>query len=375
MWEALMRRFWLLALLAAVAFLPLGCGSSSNPTSSAKSSSSGSSFSYPFLTNYGQYMEAGIITNPNTFCGGSIPEPGGFYDITGIAIGGGYIFAADDSEEDIQVFDMNGNYITFFWPYDAEGDYDDYPEGMKVSNGKLYVADDENGYVDVYNITDIIGLTAQPNDCNEVYAYASYYNDNTTSCDVYDVDVDNNGNMYVADECAGPNNSGLISVIAPDFYYTGTDGNWGDDVIASTSTGVTALNSGYLNYPYGVAVDPSGQHVYVTDDDNNGIQVYDGTLNSKGFIGDAAGAASTLAGKFDGPWGIRLDNQGNLIVADKYNARVQRLTTGGSVLNVIGASGSVNGELYSPTYVAVDSNNNLYVTDDNTSTINVYAGR
>jgi DNA-binding beta-propeller fold protein YncE len=69
-----------------------------------------------------------------------------------------------------------------------------------------------------------------------------------------------------------------------------------------------------------------------------------------------------------------MDNQGNLIVTDTDNARVQRITTSGNVLNIIGTS-TGNGELYSPIHSAVDSNNNLYVTDNNLSTIMVYSGK
>jgi DNA-binding beta-propeller fold protein YncE len=368
---AFMGRILALLLLVSVGFMQTGCGSSNSPTTSKSSSSSSSpSFTYPFLTNFGHYMEYGTVTNPNTGCGGTIPEAGGFYDVTGVAVGDGYIFVADYDEEDIEVFDMNGNYITFFWPYDTRGDYDDYPEGMKVANGKLYVADDENGYIDVYNIPDIIGQAAQPDMCNEVYAYGSYWTSNMD--DPSDVDVDANGKIYVSDW-----DYSRIYVFNPDFN-DGTEPNWGDDVITSTNTGVTAVDGGNLNDPSGIAVDPAGKHVYVGDYDNNVVQVYsfDGTtLTSTGAIGDAAGAASTVAGKFDGPWGIRVDNQGNLMVADTNNGRVQRLTTSGSVLNIIGGNPLVAGGLYSPDYLAVGSDDKLYVTDNNYATVDVYSAQ
>ncbi len=368
-----MRRFWLLALLAVVAFLPLGCGSSSNPTSSAKSSSSGSSFSYPFVSNFGFYYGTNYDDLYNSYCGFYFPEPGGFSDLTGVAVGNGYIFAGDDDWGDIQVFDMNGNYITFFWPYDSEGNEEmDEPEGMTVANNRLYVADSDWGYVNVFNIPEIISQAAQTQNCNYVVAYGTYYDAGDSDSDVA---VDSKGNMYVSDW-----DFNTVYVIAPDFYTTGTDGdgNWGDDVIASTSTGVTGINSGNLNDPSGIAVDPAGQHVYVGDYDNNVVQVYSynggATLTSTGAIGSPTGAPSTLTGQFDGPWGIRVDNQGNLMVCDTGNARVQRLTTSGSVLNIIGSSETAAGGLYSPEYLAVDSSNNLYVTDENVATIDIYAG-
>jgi|GEM_PF-4575352 len=364
-----MHRFWLLALLAVAGFLPLACGNSSNPTTAASSSSSGSSFSYPYLANFGYYYNSDNLYN--SYCSNYFLEPGGFEDITGVAVGNGYIFVGDDDWGEIEVFDMNGNYITFFWPEDADGDSSDEPEGMKVANNRLYVADSDSGYVNVYNIPEIIAQAAQTQNCNYVQAYASYSGFSEPS----DVDVDSNGRIYVSDW-----DNDEVYVVAPDFNDE-TQPNWGDDILASTTTGVTVNGDNSLGDPDGITVDPSGQRVYVSDGSStkNVIQVYDGVLNSKGIIGSSSGAPSTVAGQFDEPWGIRMDNQGNLIVADNgYNLgypRVQRLSTSGSVLNIIGASTTVVGGLYSPAYVAVDSNNNVYVTDNNVSTVDIYAGK
>ena len=385
-----MRRIGLLVLLACVGFLPIGCGNSTNPTSSASSSSSSSSsFSYPFFANYGSYFS----TSNSTFSNGcgfpwNIPATGGFSDITGVAIGGGYIFAGDDDFGTIQIFDMNGNPVTWFYPLDAEGDFNccfqfPEPEGMKVANDRLYVADYSYGYINVYNIVDLVAQASTTAFCNFVNAYASYQYDGDAP---YDVDVDSKGNMYVAED----DNTGIM-VIAPDFNEdvasdSCTCGNWGSDQLAEINTGVTVNGDNSLSSPSGITVDPAGQHVYLTDygSTKNVVQVYSynggATLTSTGVLGGTTGAPSTVAGKFDAPWGVRLDNQGNLLVVDNGSnlipnyPRVQRLTTGGSVLNVLGNT-TTTGELYSPAYVAVDSNNNLYVTDQNVGTINVYSGK
>jgi DNA-binding beta-propeller fold protein YncE len=298
------------------------------------------------------------------------PLSGGFNDLVGVAVGDGYIFASDPGNEgeDIQVFDLNGNYVTFFWPYTSYNEIDRYPWGMKVANNRLYVANSGCGVIDVYNIPDIIAQAAQTQNCNDVLAYASYWNGN--GYEPYDVDVDSVGNMYVADPSA--NFGEQVYVISPRF--SNVSPNEGNYVLVATSYGSPSIDGGYLDDPYGITVDPTGHHVYVADSYNNVIQVYDGSLNSVGFIGNSAGVTSALAGQFDFPIGVRMDNQGNLIVTDTDNARVQRLTTSGSVLNIIGTS-TGNGELYSPIYSAVDSNNNLYVTDDNLSTIMVYSGK
>ncbi len=363
----------LFSILIVIGLLAVGCGNS--PTTSKTSASATStpttsnSFTYPFLTNIGQYMEYGEIYN--SYCGYA-PSPAQFYDVTGVAVGNNYIFVADDDMEDIEVFDTHGNFVTWFWPYNSAGGEDYSPEGLKADNkGHLYVANGNNSSptIDEFNISDIIAQTAQTLTCNEVYAFASYGNSAVSGCP-YDVDVDSNGNMYVADACYDG-----IYVIAPNFNYS-AEPNEGTNVIAYTQTGSAGINSGNLSSPYGIAVDPSGQKVYVADSGNNVIQCYNGNLNSTGFIGNPAGAASTVVGQFDYPEGVRVDNQGNLIVADTDNGRVQRIFPGGqpvTVLNVIGASGYVEGELYSPVCVAVDLNNNLYVSDNNVATVDVYS--
>lgn len=363
-----MRRFFILIpFLAVTGLLPIGCGNSPTTAKSTLNTTATATpaFTYPFSMNVGQYMDFGQIYN--SYCATWDPIPGQFYDVTGVAVNSDYLFIADDSESDIQMFDIHGRFIAWFYPCTSTGYRNISPKGMKTDNkGHLYVADYDWSTIDVYNINDIVPQTAQTATCNEVYAYASYGNTALSKCPT-DVDVDTNGNMYVADPCYGG-----VYVLAPDFNYS-TEPNEGTDVTAYTIAGTAGINNGYLSYPHGIAADPTGQNVYVSDANENVIQVYNGMLSSVGFIGDSSGAASTLLGQFDYPSSVRLDNQGNLMVADTDNGRVQRLTTGGKALNVIGASGPVQGDLYSPVYLAVDAGNNLYVSDNNVATVDIYS--
>ena len=339
--------------------------------------------------NLGSYMVNGPVTNnslpscntyPNPYPGQ--PAPGGFFVPVGVAVGDGYIFVSDPEMEAIQVFDMNGNYITYFWPYTSYGYEDETPLGMKVSNGNLYVANADQGNIDVYQIPSIVSQSNVSQGCNVVYAYASYWNNNS-GCGPTDVDVDSFGDMFVADGCSY-SYTGAVYVIAPDLNwdtsstcgYSCDYANEGTDVKYTTEYGAPSIDGGYIDFDGigSVAVDPGGHHVYVGDAYNNVVQIYDGSLNSKGFIGNPTGAPSTQTGQFDFPIGVALDNQGNLLVADAYNGRVQQMTTSGKVLNIIGATQTL-GELYSPTFLTVDSNNRLYVTDTNTATVNIYSGQ
>jgi sugar lactone lactonase YvrE len=304
-----------------------------------------------------------------------------------VAVSGNYIFVSDPNVGGIQIFNSNGTPIGWFRAYDSDGwgldnEVNEYPLGMKADNkGHLYVADADEGTVDVYNVNDVIAQTAQAGGCVPlINAFVSYGNSGLSDLSndgvcPEDVDVDNNGNIYVADPCF--NGAYVYSpVINADTVNDPNDRfNAGSIVIAYSQSGSVSVNNGSVSSPNGIAVDPTGEHVYLADTENNVIQLYNGQLSSTGYIGNASGAAGTLAGQFDYPLGVRVDNQGNLLVADTDNARVQRLSPSGQLLNMIGTPNYNQGQLYSPTGLAVDSGNNLYVTDPNVATVDVYSAQ
>lgn len=351
-----MRRIWVLVLLAIVGFLPLGCGSSSNPTTSATTpSSSAPTYTYPFLYNIGYYYD--------TCCS---PSNGGFYDITGIAVSGGKIFVGDDYYDDIQVFDLNGNFITYFLPYNSySGNYIE-PEGMAADNyGNLYVADPYNDVIDIFNVS-ALSATSVPTD-SDLYTY-NYINGD---CAPVGVALDAQGTLYITD-------SGCHEIYK--LYQDSVTYCCNGEIGAQTSSGSASINGGLLSTsegPFGIAVDPSGRHVYVADSGNNVIQIYDNNLVSTGFIGDPAGAASTATGSFNYPRDVHLDNDGNLLVADEDNSRIEKFSPGGAYLASFGntAPSFNEGELSSPYYIAVDPSNNVFVTDNNMGNVYKFAPR
>ena len=335
-----MRRILALVLLAAVCSFPLtGCTKKSSPTSA--SSSSGPSFTYPFLFSIGGYGSTAPIY---------------FDDITGVAVSGNNIFVGDDSNEDIEVFDLNGNFITYFYPYE-NSDENYYPEGMAADNhGNLYVSDWYQGSIDIYDVRNFSVTTVAPGD--------SWYTYNTVSgdCEPEAVAVDGQGTLYVSDYC-----NEIYKIYQSSVTGSSTQADW-------TSAGNANINSGDMNDPTGIAVSPDGNHVYLADTDNNVVQIYDNNLVPTGIIGDAAGASSTVTGKFDSPTDVHLDNEGNLLVSDQDNARIQKFSPSGSYLGSIGTEGSFSaGELDSPFYLTVDSSDNVYVTDNNLGQVNKYA--
>jgi DNA-binding beta-propeller fold protein YncE len=68
-------------------------------------------------------------------------------------------------------------------------------------------------------------------------------------------------------------------------------------------------------------------------------------------------------GEFDFPAGIAVDRNGNFLVSDTNNGRIEKFSPTGTFLDIIGTKGSGAGQLGAPNGIAVDSAGNIYVAD------------
>jgi DNA-binding beta-propeller fold protein YncE len=75
------------------------------------------------------------------------------------------------------------------------------------------------------------------------------------------------------------------------------------------------------------------------------------------------GGRGTGKGEFDSPVGIAVDRNGNLLVSDTNNGRIEKFSPTGTFLDIIGTKGSGQGQLGAPNGIAVDSTGNMYVAD------------
>jgi len=75
------------------------------------------------------------------------------------------------------------------------------------------------------------------------------------------------------------------------------------------------------------------------------------------------GGKGTGKGEFDSPTGIAVDANGNVLVADTNNGRIEKFAPTGTFLSIIGTKGIGQGQLAGPNGIAVDRTGNIYVPD------------
>jgi sugar lactone lactonase YvrE len=147
----------------------------------------------------------------------------------------------------------------------------------------------------------------------------------------------------------------------------GTHGYSGDNGVATSAV---------LNYPWGIAVDASG-NLYFSDYESNRIR----KVSSNGIITTVAGNG---IGEYSGdnglaisaglryPAGLAVDASGALYIADSGNYAVRKVTTDGNITTVAGTgTGGYSGDngiarsarLSSPEGLALDASGNLYIAD------------
>lgn len=125
--------------------------------------------------------------------------------------------------------------------------------------------------------------------------------------------------------------------------------------------------------PEGVALDGLG-NLYVVDRGNNLLRkiASDGTVSFVAGSGAAAFADGTgSAAQLNFPWKSAVDPQGNIILADRDNHRIRKITPGGVVTTIAGtgvagfADGPGNQAKFNqPLDVAVDAAGSIYVADN-----------
>ncbi|XP_013163168.1 PREDICTED: protein wech [Papilio xuthus] len=133
------------------------------------------------------------------------------------------------------------------------------------------------------------------------------------------------------------------------------------------SFGKEGQDEGQVSRPWGLCVDREG-NIIVADRRNNRIQIF----NNRGEFKTMFGAKGTGPGEFDLPAGITTDTYGRIIVIDKDNHRVQIFTSAGNFILKFGSFGKECGQFQYPWDVAVNTLGNIVVTDTRNHRIQLF---
>src|SRR5215467_7947176 len=271
----------------------------------------------------------------------------------------GNLYIADTGNARIRKVDTSGNITT------VVGGGTAYTEGGIDSGGNIFIADRDGNHIykvaaSTQKITTIAG--------NAGYGFTG---DGSTAANAQlnsptSIQVDPTGDLFFVDlrnsRVREINSSGNIATVA------------GNGLVTYSGDGGAAQNA-LMSAPSGVAVGPGGA-VYLSDTNNQRIRMIagDGTISTvagngtPGFAGD--GSAGTSA-QVNFPSGLAADPSGNLYISDTGNQRVRKLS-GGSITTVAGngtagyggdGGAAVSAQINSPAGLAVDSSGNLYIAD------------
>ena len=298
----------------------------------------------------------------------------------GVAVDDDLIYVADTDNGRVQIFDIH----TRAYVATIEGGACDVAID---EDGNIYVADggtivqqynSSRSYVRSYGVKDVPYLT----DGEHFYSLASLAATPDEGLLVLEwggsrlVKLDTQGDLQWTIGKAGITGcGGPYAVCFPDDVTADSLGNvyLANGYIRIYDSAGTYLNAiGSFNdpgageyqfdNPTGVAVAADGT-VYVADSGNERVQVYDSDRLYFDTLGET-GVPGDDTDHFNRPADVAVDSLGNVYVADQGNHRVQVFDAALTYLRTLGEPGDNFGQFQDGMGLALDAQNRLYVTDD-----------
>ena len=291
----------------------------------------------------------------------------------------GNIYIADSLNQRIRKVNASSGVISTIagnGSYGFSGDGGDplfaimnYPYSVATdSSGNIYIADSNNHRI---RKVDAFLTTISTVAGNGTGTYAGDGGSAVLASLNYptDVDVDEQGNIYIADTF-----NSRIRKVGTDGIIVTVAGN-GTAGYSSGDEGVDAVTAS-LNIPYGIALQTTGD-LYIADTYNQRIRKVDaaGHISTVagggwGYAGD--GGPATSASMIN-PTDVALDVDGNIYIADQLNDCIRMVRHADNIISTI--AGNPNSTFYgdsgpataaslnTPHGVVPDSLGNIYISD------------
>jgi uncharacterized protein (TIGR03437 family) len=307
----------------------------------------------------------------------------------GLAIGAnGTVFIADENNWRIRavspqgvISTVAGNGSNTFSGDGAQATTAGFSDVLSVvvdSSGNLYVADPSNRRIRKISssgiVTTIAGIGTEGYTGDGGQATSAEIGRPTALA------LDPAGNLYFTDSSPF---AMRVRRIATNGIITTVAGNgvtsFGGDGLQATSAA--------LNFPLGIAFDSAGNY-YIADAGNNRVRKVStaGVITTAAGTGSAAfsgdGGQATAAA-LNLPSDVVVDLSGNLYIADAGNNRIRKVDTTGIITTIAGTgTGGFSGDngnpstagLNHPWGLTIDANGALYIADDLNNRVRVISG-
>ena len=270
-----------------------------------------------------------------------------YFDPFGIAMDASQnIYITDNINEKVVKLNSEGQLITE-WKSENDLGIPWAPSGIAISDNRfVYVADRRHSCIKKFTLNaQYITQWGSPGSGDGQFNFVDFDNDNNGG----HIAIDGIGNVYVADTL----NHRIQKFTADGEFIT----KWGSP----------GAGEGQFNAPSALTIDASG-NVYVVDAFNDRIQIFTsaGTFITKwGSHGDEPGQFNFwqhLQDESLRSTGISIDNDGNIVVVDNRNYRIQTFDPDGNFLSMWG--GITYRRMFdSPGGIVIDTGGNIYVGD------------
>ena len=325
------------------------------------------------ITTVAGVGEGGGLT---TFAGDGEPATSAWLNQPfGLAVdASGNLFIADSGNDRIRKVAVNGVITTVagngVYRFSGDGGPASSaqlrnPAGVAVDAfGNLFIADCDNKRIRKVSPGGLMSTFVG----NGTYGFSGDGGPATAASlrDPWSVAVDAAGNLFIADLLANrirkvSASTGVITTVAG-------NGGWG---LAGDGGPATSAS---LNYPYGVAVDASG-NLFIADEQNHAIRKVSPSgvitrVAGNGTAGYSGNGGPATSAQLNSPNAVAVDASGNLFIADSQNFRVRKVSASGVITTVAGnGSWNIVGEggpatsagIGPPAGIAVDSSGNLFI--------------